>query len=506
MSYPYPGFSWSISHHIEPATNSRTMFELLQAAYVFADEDNYQDKITDHIISQGLLTENIREDAGRPQLWRDYQQVLPELGLITSTRFTKGIAVTPVGMMWLDGALGYSEMITTQCLKYQYPNGHKQDLSPTQKGLLEAARIPIPQTRTELDVMAGVLIKPAVLILRILIELHTNSSPYQYLTTDECLAALVPIKKNYDWPIAYSSLLTLRNTTVPRGDARRRRDLQEWFRLLTLSDLFDTGIVKRNPVLTLSKAAVENINTIRELCEYHEDPSTFWVTSSLKKYDIALSWFDFYGAPNLDAEWIQPSQYQNDEYIDANYPYGFERTEDDDIVRGQESGMNLRPFELQDVPQLKQRYSEPEIDVDRIRRGHKTRQHGTRLHEKIVAILASRMRHQGYSVYEDRRSVDILGIKNGEEAILEIKTTTSRNISQRMRLGVGQLSEYRYRRQIESNFRPASILVISGNRKFSDWIIDYFHSDVDMGLISITSERDIRAYTNGDLERLLSMA
>lgn len=195
MSYPYPGFSWSISHHIEPATNSRTMFELLQAAYVFANEDRYQDKITDQIISQGLLTANVREDAGKPQLWRDYQQVLPELGLIASTRFTDGIIVTPVGMMWLDGALGYSEMITTQCLKYQYPNGHKQGISTTQKNLLAEQRIPIPKTRTELDVMTGVLIKPAVLILRILVELHTDNSPHQYLTTNECLAALVPAKK-----------------------------------------------------------------------------------------------------------------------------------------------------------------------------------------------------------------------------------------------------------------------------------------------------------------------
>ena len=106
MEPPYPGFSWSFTQHTGPATYKRTLFELLWAAYEFSGENNYGDHITEHLIQRQLLTANVREDAGRPQAWRDYQQILPELGLIVSTRFTKPsvVTVTPVGLMWLDGS------------------------------------------------------------------------------------------------------------------------------------------------------------------------------------------------------------------------------------------------------------------------------------------------------------------------------------------------------------------------------------------------------------------
>ena len=67
--------------------------------------------------------------------------------------------------MYIDGTIGYSELFSTQILGYQYPNGHKTDISPAVKSELLQAGMNISVNRTELDANSGILIKPGVLIL-----------------------------------------------------------------------------------------------------------------------------------------------------------------------------------------------------------------------------------------------------------------------------------------------------------------------------------------------------
>ena len=153
---PYRGYSWPLNHHIGPLLrdSGRTLYELLLAGFVFAEESGYQEKITEYLVRRELLPPNIREDANKAQIWRDYQQALAELGCIFSTRFTHGVIITPVGLMWLDGSIGFSELIATQALAYQYPNGHRQDISTSLRKLL-GETVP-PPTLTELDASFGI--------------------------------------------------------------------------------------------------------------------------------------------------------------------------------------------------------------------------------------------------------------------------------------------------------------------------------------------------------------
>jgi len=206
FNLPYEGYSWSMTQHIAPATDSATMYELLNAAYIFSGDSKYRELITDHMIEKDLLTPNIRADQEKPQLWRDYQQVLPELGLIFSTRFTNSVKVTPIGLMWLDGIIGYSELISTQCLRIQYPNGHKQNISPGLKQKLRKNSVLPPNTRTELDWTNGILIKPGVLILRILIELSKKGN-LEGISIEECGHFLLPSKRNDVWDQVLFQLL-----------------------------------------------------------------------------------------------------------------------------------------------------------------------------------------------------------------------------------------------------------------------------------------------------------
>jgi hypothetical protein len=494
---PYPGFSWSLTQHMGVAA-ADTAYEFLQAAYVYSGTPDFRTQVAEYLVDQKLLTANQRGDSGRADAWRDYQQLLAEIGLIVSSRFVPKnmVTVTPIGLMWLDGTIGYSELMTTQCLKYQYPNGMKLDIQANLSSELEANDITIPPSRAHLDAIFGVRIKPAVLILRVLLELLHQGKTHS-ITADECVKILVPIKTNKEWYTAFQNLLSLRqlpNST--RTDTRMKRHIQEWFSFLGYTDLFNIVGSSRD-VITLSQTAIDNIEQIRELCNYHELDSSFWIPTSDDRRELGLSWFRHYGTPNINEQWftLQPSE----TYISENYPQGIEVDEDEFAHKTAE--IRLQPYEprtpnFQPIPH--------EVDREAIVRGHESRQQNTRLHEEIVALIATKLQKAGYELLEDPNSVDLLASQNNQEAIIEVKTVTKRNIYARMRLGVGQLSEYRFRRQQQVNARPVGILVLSSGTRFPDWLIDYFETDIKLGLLTLSQLETFMAHTRGDIEKLIS--
>lgn len=499
LALPYPGFSWSITQHTGPGTNVTVLFALLQAAQAFGGERNCQAKITEYLVENNILTPNIRKDQGREQAWRDYQQILSELGLIVSTRFTSNIIVTPVGLLLLDGGIGYSELMATQCFNYQYPNGHKQALSPSQKKLLSEAGIKSPDTRTELDSVFRVQIKPAVLILRVLIEGFLKST-FSSITPKECLHALVPIKSNINWEIGYNSMLHFKKGTISKSDTRRLRHVQEWFRLLAVTDVFTMN----EGGLTFTASALSRLDELLLFAELQADPKHFWVPATSDRNELGISWFKSYGNPDVTKQWMRSFSALDADYISENYPDGI----DSDSYIGIDKGGWSSSLSLSEIDYAKyfdpdHSFSRPKVDPENILKGHVRRHEKTLLHNKIVGLLAKRYVDKGFKVFEDKNSVDLLAIKGDEHSILEVKTVTPRSLSSRIRLGVGQLCEYRYRREIESHVRPNSALVISNKASFPKWMIKYFNDDLDVELLSLSESENFYAYTSGANSRVL---
>lgn len=459
--------------------NSREVLALLESAYRFRYYTNYRSLVNQALVSEGIFTSNVRSDSGQVDAWRDYQQILPDLGLIYSTRYIKQPQLTLMGLMYVDGTISYSELFSTQVLAYQYPNGHKTNISPAVKEELLQAGIDIPSNRMQLDVDSGILIKPGVLILQVLIELYRQGySPT--LNTRECLLSLVPTICNSDWQEAYTRLLQLRQTNETSGaDKRRLRDVQEWFHFLGQSDF----AVKEGNKILLSPIALAEIEQLQAILDFHTEPETFWIPPSSVEFENALSWYGFFGNPNIESQWITPDELRSQESV--NYP---NRELLDEI--------NLRPFSP-NIPEVIN--LDDEVNTENIVRGRMRLRNKTRQHQEIIAMLAKRLVELSYNVSDDPNSVDLLAEKNGSEAIFEIKTINRRNFQPRIRLGVGQLSEYRYRRQLQTTVRPSSILVLSSTPQFPAWTSDYFSSDVNMGLLCLQANSFL-ALTNGAVE------
>ncbi len=492
MTLPYPGYSWSFNHHMG-RVNSREVFALLESAYRFRQYPNYRTLVNQTLVAEGIFTPNVRSDSGQVDAWRDYQQILPDLGLIYSTRYIRQPQLTPIGLMYIDGTIGYSELFSTQVLAYQYPNGHKTDISPTVKGQLAQAGISVPTNRTELDVNSGILIKPGVLILQVLVELYRQGYK-PTLDTRECLLALVPTIRNSVWQEAYARLLQLRQTgDTSEADQRRLRDVQEWFQFLGQSDF----AIKEGNRISLSSTALAEIEQIQTILNFHADPATFWIPQSSVERENALAWYGFFGSPSIESEWITPDELRSQEYLSENYPDHELLDEiDSPSVVFEMSEINLRPF----LPRIPEAVDvSVDVDVDNIVQGRMRLRDKTRQHQEIVARLAVRLTELSYNLADDPNSVDLLAAKNGFEAIFEIKTINRRNFQPRIRLGVGQLSEYRYRRQLQTQIRPNSILVLSNNLQLPTWASDYFSSEVNIGLLCSSTDSFL-ALTDGAVE------
>jgi len=478
--YPYPGFSWSINQHVGPTfSNPKVLYHLLKAAHRHADDSNYQDRITQSLISEGLLTANMRSDAERPQAWRDYQQVLSEFGLIVSTRYTTGVRVSPIGLLWLDGYIGYSDMLATQCLRYQYPNGHKSDLSPRVKKLLTGRGLRVPQNRVDLDIANGVLVKPVVLVLRVLCML-ARQGRIEGLTAGEIVDYLMPARTNGAWPHVVERLL--QNRSAGGRDSSMQRHAQEWMRIMAaagLGEVIHTGGKNR---IRLTSASLKGLSAIEAVCEYHEHPSQFWMPNvELNEREVALSWYTYFGQPRLEAQWDATGPVADEVNI-LEYPEGVAGDEDESqITLAAEPGLDLKEFH----PRLLYTgNSSGEIDSDKIRAGRIALMEKTLLHDAIVAKLATRLKERDFQVFEDRSSVDLLAKRGNDEIIFEVKTVTQKNIAKHLRAGVGQLSEYRYRSNAQRGSEPQAVLVTSTGFNQPSWMTGYFENALRMELIA----------------------
>jgi hypothetical protein len=473
--------------------NSREVFALLDSAYRFRQYSNYRTLVNQALVTEGIFTPNVRADSGQIDAWRDYQQILPDLGLIYSTRYIKQPQLTPIGLMYIDGTIGYSELFSTQVLTYQYPNGHKTDISPAVRGELSQAGISVPANRMELDVNSGILIKPGVLILQILVELHRQGySPT--LDTRECLLALVPTIRNSDWQEAYTRLLQLRQMgDTSEADKRRLRDVQEWFQFLGQSDF----AVKQGNRISLASTALAEIEQLQTILDFHAAPATFWIPQSSVELENALAWYGFFGSPSIESQWITPDELRSQEYLSENYPDHELLDEiDSPSVIVEISEINLRPFSPS-IPEIVD--VDVTVDVESLIQGRLRLRDKTRQHQEIVARLATRLIELSYNVADDPNSVDLLAEKDGFETIFEVKTINRRNFQPRIRLGVGQLSEYRYRRQLQTQVRPNSILVLGNTLQLPTWAPSYFSSDVNIGLLCSRADSFL-ALTGGAVE------
>lgn len=479
---PYPGHSWYLTQHAV-GLHPKTLYGFLKCAAPFEGQvGDYRTSITDLMIKSRVLTSNVRDEV--PDAWRDYQQLLAELGLIVSTKIRKTLSLTELAHMFLAGEIGFSELIGIQALRYQYPNGQKSTIQARLRGELESARVKSPETLTELQSQKGVLLKPGLLVLRILIELlgrHHDAS----LSIGECQAFLIPCKTNSEWEVAVSEVIAHRATQAEIDNIYRhtRRNLQDWFKLLGCSDYFTNT---NSDKISLSPLALENIKLLKSYCASQEVTSLFWIPTN---FDIPgrLKWFKWFGHIPFDAQSVLRNDLDAEpQYVRENYVAGLEDEIEEEVRPSGGFPINLSPIDLAHLERETTFQSTQDIEtlLANIRKGFQKRHAKTLLHDRVIKSLAVRFISQGARVESAPDSIDLFASwPSGHSAIFEVKTVTHRNIQLRLRTAIGQVEEYAYRRKCATGSFSDRVIVVNSELDQNAWQPRFLLEHLRIGLI-----------------------
>jgi hypothetical protein len=478
---PHPGFSWRLSHHTGIIT-SLNLYQILWAANEFSRTADPPADINNYLIANRQLTANVREDSGQPDPWRDYQQILSESALIYSREVAPQITLTPLGLALLDRSMGFSEVMTLQALRFQYPNGHHMQMSPALRTQLQGTAYATVRTFAELQHRAGVQIRPAVLTWRVLRRLAERNTAAE-LSVDEFESYLMRCSMNAEYAACADAIIAARNGGVslaPLG-TRERRNAQDWIKFLRLTAIFTTPDDEQ-PVLTLSNFGVEHAAELDELCAALETPESFWTPGALNQMD-RLRWYSQFGGVDLSI----PELPRMEEGEATEFVSGPEQDEPTENLP-QGGRVELRAFQGIELPQGNPLPHMGNLTIQSVYSAELTRT-AHRLHDQMVLLIAQTCLAKGAAVFTDPDSVDLLVQHQQREFIVEVKSVHPRNFIARLRYALGQVLHYDFLRSADSQVPRRKVIAFAANVPENSWSVRMLNNYLDMDLLTLEAGR-----------------
>lgn len=489
-SLPYSRYNWSMNHHMGVATKEN-LHALVWAAEMFGQNADPNYDINNYLIANNILTKNIRSDSGQPDVWRDYQQIARELGLLFEQ---PDIMPTPLGLAFIEEKIKFDELLTLQVLRYQYPNGHKSNISSSLRRQLAGTQFHNISTLTELQTITGVQIRPAVLIWRVLRELQT-SKDNEPLTVLETQMFLLPCIKHTDTLKTVEAIIRSRQISETFSNIRPNREIQEWFRFLLGTPLF-VRRKGRNQSMEISNFGLEYADEVDSICSRLEESDTFWVPDLLNQSNN-VTWYAEFGSIDLSIATISPETVElvsdDSEFEDE------ERTHKTNSLQS----INLRPFDSKNLfpsDEISTNSENENNSVISYDRNTSRVQHT--LHDKMIVLIANTCLQNGGQVFDDPKSVDLLVGFESYEFLIEVKSVTSRNFVKRLRLALGQLLHYDYLRSFESQFPHRKVVAFAARIPTDSWSIPFIKDYLDFDLLTLGNQ-GLELNSNFDLSERL---
>lgn len=481
---PYDGLTWPITQHAGVISES-VLKGLLEACSLCAGKRVNPAAINAYLVGNGILTANFRADSQQVDAWRDYQQILSELGLIFSTAISNELLLTPVSVAFVDGTISFEELLTLQLFKYQYPNGHKTQISPSLRNSFPDAAFNY-ESVAHMQASNGIQIRPAVLVWTVLIQLYQKGTDPS-VSVDEMQRYLVRATRNSDASACTAAIIASRAGRLSYEPlARARRNMQDWMKLLGATPLFKLV----DDRLYLSDYSVNNIDELRDMCQALSNPKTFWMpVGTTYKWD----WFAYYGNIDLSVSLIPNTENLAVQNI-AQQQLDFD---EDDILLPTEREVKLQPFSAiqhSDASGNRRRIVS-EYDYSKSQKGRI-------LHDSMVNLIAQRCTANGASVFSDPKTVDLCARYSGYEYLIEVKSITPSNFIARLRYAIGQVHQYNYLLPHTYSKNRRLVLAFTAEIPDDSWSIPFITEYMSMDLLMLHTS-NLKICSNQELSRRL---
>jgi hypothetical protein len=453
------------------------LHELLLAASLHMGSRDPAQDINNYLVTNAVLPPNIRSDSGQTEVWRDYQQVLSESGLIFSTRISAPIRFTAAGLAYLDKTSSFKDILTIQAFRWQYPNGHN-----TQRGSGDQSGTSF----AEQQMAAGVLIRPSVLVWQVLQSLeHEGGSAT--LSAAEIENFLMPARTHEDTDLVVAALLSHRRSSgkLPR-DKNRRRRASDWIIRLSRTHTFQLNADK---TISLSQYSIQNQDELAETMRHLTQPDQWWFQPQAGP--AGESWYQWYGTLDANQYPIPPEDSEKDR--------GFEQYEPDDEEQSPRA-MQLLTY----LPNERERQGTDATITSTYAADISESAH--RLHDTMLRLVADRCMSKGAAIFFDPKAVDLLVQYSGIELLLEVKSATSANYVRKLRGGLGQVLQYDYLRSKASHTPRRKAVALTIDIPENHWSKDFVANYLDMDLVALRAGALHTYSTNPIVMRLLSPA
>ena len=195
----------------------------------------------------------------------------------------------------MDGTFEFSEVITIQAFRLQYPNGHHTNISPSLRKALYGTPSEEVTNFAILQDISNVRIRPAVLIWRVLRGLaNAGLEPELHMNEVECYLMRCATQHDIDQCLHALKDARQGKVTLPPLQGTARRNAQDWLKFLALTPIFDTAAT----AIKLSSFALDHRVEIDALCLALERDESFWQPDTLDRAD-KLSWYRYFGGVDL---------------------------------------------------------------------------------------------------------------------------------------------------------------------------------------------------------------
>jgi hypothetical protein len=465
---------------------SAHLYHILWAASAFSRNPDPAADINNYLIANGQLTANVREDSGQPDAWRDYQQILSELALIYSLEVTPQITLTPLGLALLDGSVGFSEIMTLQALRFQYPNGHQMQMSPALRTALQGTRFAGVRTFAQLQHMAGVRVRPGVLVWRVLRRLAERNSAAE-LSVDELECYLMRCSTNAEFAVCADAIITLRNTDVTLGrlGPRERRNAQDWMKFLGLTAIF---AATHESVLGISNFGARHAGDIDEMCTALESPASFWNPGTITQADRER-WYSEFGGVDLSIPELPQIEPDEAEAERVEFVGGKEQEDEPEHENLPGGGrIDLHAFQDVELPEGNRLPHMGNLTIQSVYSAELTRT-AHRLHDQMVLLIARTCETRRATVSTDPDSVDLLVEYRQQEFIIEVKSVRPKNFIARLRYALGQVLHYDFLRSADSELPRRKVIAFTASVPGNSWSVRMLNDHLDMDLLTLESGR-----------------
>jgi hypothetical protein len=463
------------------------LYHILWAANAFARNRDPAADINAYLNANEQWTANVRTDSGQPDGWRDYQQVLSELSLIYSVEVMNPITLTTLGLALLDGSLGFSEVMTLQALRFQYPNGHHTAISATHRGELVGTPFAAAQTFTELQDVSGVRLRPAVLVWRVLGRLLDLGSDAQ-LSVDDLERYLMRCSTNDDFALCADTIAAVRRpggVSLPRLGTRQRRNAQDWTKFLRHTSIF-TVTDGQQPTVRISDFGLNHAGEINDMCSALETATSFWKPGRVTPED-RIRWYSQFGGVDLalpELPEIEAAPETRD-FVNG--------VEADDTREVFEEGQTGGVIELREFAGVQEHAPRRKLMIQSVYSAELTTS-AHRLHDQMVLLIAQTCQSKGAMVFEDPNTVDLLVQHQQREFIVEVKSVTARNYIARLRYALGQVLQYDYLRTTPDQMPRRKVIAFAAHIPEQSWSVGFLNNHLDMDLLTLEAGQ-LRVYS-----------